>query len=151
MTNKEHKELALKASKEILKEYKDNAHRSSTNSCSLCKAFYDQSKFNYIRCKNCPMSIFEGYLKLQFGCMNRKCKPVSQLSSRRTIDTENLTFIKNTKRVIEFYEKFIELVEKSRHCRVKTPSGNQSTFARKLLKLDNETYLKHKKAQQNET
>lgn len=144
MTNKRHKEVVLKASKEVLKEYKNNTHYNNINNCSLCNVFYNKFEENFSKCKHCPMKIFD-FGCMEFGCMNRKCEPVTQRAIYRTIDIENLTFINRTKRVIEFYEKFIELVKKSRHCRVNTSSGNQSTFARKLLKLDNEIYLKYKK------
>lgn len=140
MTDKEHKQAILDASVVILQEYKNRTHHSSLTSCELCKRFYNSLR--NARCGDCPMALFEIDKRLRKGCAVRKCSMVNQHSNLVTTATPSL---KETKRVIEFYEEFIKLVKSSRHCRLKTKSGNTSLFARRLMILDTNIFLKHER------
>lgn len=143
MTDKEHKQAVLDASVIILQEYKTYKHRSLLSSCELCKRF-----FNYLEekeeneCGDCPMALFEAFKGVYHGCTLRKCRMVNQLDSFFAPVKVDL---KKTKRVIEFYEEFIKLVKSSRHCRLKTKSGNTSLFARRLKILDTNIFFKYER------
>jgi hypothetical protein len=90
----------LKALKTVLKEYKDETHRTKKDKCSLCQ-LYIVSDYE---CDRCPMFLFGDSYEHMYPCMNRKCRPV---------DCEAIFpmwFKEDLEKVIEFYEAIIKKV-----------------------------------------
>jgi hypothetical protein len=129
------KQRTLSAMQVILQEYREKRHKAAIYYCPLCSEFYYGNNPNGERCQNCPMDIFKGKRKNKYsfnvGCLRRKCAPIY------CHDYTKMT--KTLKRVIEFYEKAIEVLKN-----VKDEDFTKDCFQR-LIAIDEEIYKKYKK------
>ena len=103
---KNRKEKILFAMQVILAEYKDKSHFCSVSTCALCREFhgYYDCEDERHECHKCPMFVFRRKNSDEMSCLERKCKPV--------YCREGQKLNKSIKRVIEFYERAIEGLQK---------------------------------------
>lgn len=128
------KDKILTAMQAILLEYKEKTHEASVMSCQLCRLFYTMEdsymkESNYHTCHKCPMFVFNQ--NTDISCIMRKCNPVYCNEGQRNT--------KRLKKVTEFYERIIAVVQNLSNDEVCKPRAWKF-----MIEIDNEVNEKYK-------
>jgi hypothetical protein len=123
----------LNAMRGILYDYENNKHRSTLDSCKLCRLYNRNCPQVHKdhECSLCPMYVFFETRNTIYPCMKRKCEPVD-CDGYVTNDSNELLA------VIDFYKEVISTVRN-----MTSEELNKKNAFKFLIKIDKKVAKKY--------